>query len=270
MKKAIAVIGDIHGCLEEFDELLKLIQYDSSNIRLVLLGDLVDRGPSSSGVVARSRELNLECVKGNHEDKALRWHKHELNRLTTGKPNPMKSMNSYDASSLEKMKEEDWQYLESLPIRIQLEDYWWAMHAGVEPGVSWERQNPAQVMRVRYVNQYGKGVSLNSDLSQPENTKYWTEKWQGPYSIVYGHCVHSLDTPREDKHMFTLPSIVVPNSNFIGGFANINFPSIEYKCLGIDTGCVFGGNLTCAIIDGMNIEYAQVKAKHKYANSGKD
>lgn len=77
MKKITVLVGDIHGCLEEFNELLKSIQYDSRTMRLIALGDLMDRGPDQAGCVRRVRELNIECVKGNHEDKHIRWFKHE-------------------------------------------------------------------------------------------------------------------------------------------------------------------------------------------------
>lgn len=243
MEKVIVAVGDIHGCLEEFDELLKKIQYNKNQMRLVLLGDLVDRGPDSVGVVRRARELGLESIKGNHEDKALRWNKHEKNRLENGTKNPMKSMSESDAKSLEGMSDSDWSYLKNLPIKLDLGLNWYAVHAGVEPGVSFERQVPAQVMRVRYINEKGRGVALNPDKTQPEGTMYWDQKWQGPESLIYGHCVHDLHTVRVTN--------IVP----------------DVFCVGIDTGCVFGGHLTAAFMnskDHRHIEYVQVAAKQKY------
>lgn len=246
MEKIIVAVGDIHGCLEEFDELLKKIQYNPATMDMVLLGDLVDRGPDSAGVVARARELKLKAIKGNHEDKAIRFAKHEKNRLENGVANPMKSMSASDAKALEKMTEQDWSYLKNLPLKIDLGLNWYAVHAGVEPGVRFEKQIPAQVMRVRYVNGSGRGVALNPDKSQPEGTVYWDEQWKGPESIIYGHCVHDLKKVRHTVHN-------------------------GVSMLGIDTGCVFGGHLTAAFLhkdsfvpDIYSPEFVQVAAKQKY------
>lgn len=66
------VMGDIHGCLDEFNELVNKMQYQQGRDRLVLLGDLTDKGPDSLGVVRRARELGAMCVRGNHDDKVIR------------------------------------------------------------------------------------------------------------------------------------------------------------------------------------------------------
>lgn len=73
LPRRLFAVGDIHGCLDEFNELLDTIQYDyKSGDRLILLGDLVAKGPDSSGVVQRARETNAWCVRGNHDDKVVR------------------------------------------------------------------------------------------------------------------------------------------------------------------------------------------------------
>lgn len=68
------VVGDIHGCLANFDALLRSIVLTPDD-HLVLLGDYVDRGPDSSGVLKRIIELSqthhLTTVKGNHEQMML-------------------------------------------------------------------------------------------------------------------------------------------------------------------------------------------------------
>ncbi len=255
MKKPIAVVGDIHGCLEEFEELLKMLSYNSSNIRLISAGDLMDRGPNPSGCVKRIRELGIECVKGNHEDKHLRWRKHETARKEKGKPNPMKSLSLEERLQNEALSEEDIKWMYHLPVKINLLDDVWLVHGGVEPRCDFNRQNNAQMMRVRYVDERGIGKALNPDKSQPEGTVYWSEMWKGPQSIVYGHCVHNLKNPRVDYQANHEPLIAYTVDK-------INLPDV--KCLGIDTGCVFGGALTCAIFTENNVEFVQVPAKKKY------
>lgn len=68
----IFVMGDVHGCLNEMNELLNKIQFQSNKDVLILTGDLVFRGQDSLGVIRRARELNAHCVRGNHDDKVIR------------------------------------------------------------------------------------------------------------------------------------------------------------------------------------------------------
>lgn len=65
------VVGDVHGCLQELDELLRVVQFKRPN-NLIFVGDLLDKGPDSVGVVRRVRELGGVLVRGNHEGKHLR------------------------------------------------------------------------------------------------------------------------------------------------------------------------------------------------------
>ena len=72
------VIGDIHGCLDELRYLVEGLPLESGD-RLVFLGDYVDRGPNSKGVLTyildlqKTTDLELICLKGNHEDMFLAY-----------------------------------------------------------------------------------------------------------------------------------------------------------------------------------------------------
>src|SRR4051794_37675371 len=63
-------IGDIHGCLRAFDALLAEVDPQSDDV-LVTLGDYIDRGPNSKGVLDRLLSLGSRCrclpLKGNHD-----------------------------------------------------------------------------------------------------------------------------------------------------------------------------------------------------------
>ena len=63
-------IGDIHGCLQAFDRLLEIVRPQPDDL-LVTLGDYVDRGPDSAGVLNRLIEWQDRCrlvaLKGNHD-----------------------------------------------------------------------------------------------------------------------------------------------------------------------------------------------------------
>lgn len=242
-EKQIVAVGDIHGCLEEFEELLKVIQFDKERMRLILLGDLMDRGPDPVGCVRKARELGVERIMGNHEEKHLRWHNHEKKRLETGKPNPMRRMAEADVEANDNLNDQDWTWLKNSPLKLHVAGTLWAVHGGCEPRFSLDKQNPKQIIRCRYVNKDGVAQALNPDKSQPEGTVYWATMWQGPESIIYGHCVHDLKHIRVDNLIH------------------------DVQCIGIDTGCCFGGHLTAAFIPNDGVwrgEFAQVKAKKRY------
>ena len=71
------VIGDIHGRLDLYHAMIDAIEADDAerpqaDTQMILLGDLVDRGPDSAGVVARTRQWqeqrSVRILAGNHED----------------------------------------------------------------------------------------------------------------------------------------------------------------------------------------------------------
>lgn len=237
------VIGDVHGCLAEFQALLRLVSHTKGSDRLVLVGDLMDRGPDPAGCVRVALEAGAEAVLSNHEEKHTRWRKHEKNRAITGKKNPMKAFSDATAAQHAALSDADIEWFESLPLMLEVAPNLVVVHAGLESAFSVQDQSQA-VIRVRYVDngargKLGKMVGSES-MEQPPNTHNWSESWKGPQSVVYGHAVHSMTDPRVDE--------------FPGG-----------KCYGIDTGCVFGGRLTAmVIVPGREPEFAQVQAQKPY------
>jgi bis(5'-nucleosyl)-tetraphosphatase (symmetrical) len=255
-------IGDIHGCLWELECLLSILEaaghinykYSANNHknRLIFLGDLANRGPDSVGVVRLVKRLHeqskAESVLGNHDEQHVRFRRHTIQEALTGKKNPMKSMNAVALTAQRAFTDDDIAWMRNLPLKIQIHKDWWALHAGCETRFDFDHQDPAQLLRCRYLNADGKAVALNPDKSQPIDTVYWSEVWSGQQSIVYGHNVHSLTSPRVDER---------PNG---------------VKCIGIDTGAVFGGSLTSVILDWKNdndkdpvISYVQVQSQRDYA-----
>lgn len=71
----LAVIGDVHGCLPHLNKMLDQLASTAPEARIVTVGDYVDRGEDSSGVLTRLAALSVEgrvtCLKGNHEDMVL-------------------------------------------------------------------------------------------------------------------------------------------------------------------------------------------------------
>jgi len=75
MEARVFAVGDVHGCREELVRLLEALPLDEHD-RLVFLGDYVDRGPDSAGVVSALLELatarpSTTFLRGNHEDMLL-------------------------------------------------------------------------------------------------------------------------------------------------------------------------------------------------------
>lgn len=79
----LLVIGDVHGMLDELKDLLKKADFTTSRgDRVIFVGDLVNKGPESAGVVQYAMDMNATSVRGNHEDKVLRvWAGAEKARL---------------------------------------------------------------------------------------------------------------------------------------------------------------------------------------------
>jgi predicted phosphodiesterase len=79
----LLIIGDVHGMLDELKSLLDKADYTASRgDRVVFVGDLINKGPESAGVVQYAMAINATTVRGNHEDKVLRvWAGAEEARL---------------------------------------------------------------------------------------------------------------------------------------------------------------------------------------------
>lgn len=222
------VVGDVHGCLEELLELLEKVKYLPLVDRLIFVGDLIDRGPDPAGVVKFCRERDLECTMGNHEYQFLRWWKGNKH-LTKRK-------------GYEEFTDEDVSYINRMPYSLKLTDDLWIVHAGVKPGIPLDKQSKDDLIFLRYTDSDRNFISLRKIAKgQGDDAKFWTDFWFGPASIIYGHNVHSQESP--------LITEVAPG----------------VKCYGIDTGCCFGGRLTCLIVE--TGEIIQVKAKKIYYKS---
>ncbi len=238
MENRVLIIGDIHGCLEEFDELLRTVQYDPYQDRLILVGDLMDRGPEPNGVVRKARNLRAECVVGNHEMKYLRYRMHEERKDSNRHyKNPMNfDKGRYD--QYRNLSDEDWDYLINMPNYIKVDEKNYVVHAGFEPYKPIESQHPKVMAMLRFVNE--KGEMVGNLFHKVPGVYAWAEKWCRTENVIYGHQVWGLEAPRIDV-------------NEVGGY-----------CYGIDTGACYGGHLTCLILP--TYEMVQIKSKSAYAD----
>ena len=253
--KRTIVVGDIHGCIEEFDELLRKVAYRRGLNRLVLLGDLIDRGPDGPGVIRRAREIHAECVLGNHDEWHIRWRRWEEKVKSQGAKNPMRRKEPSRIVENERLSEKDMRWLRSLPIRIELGNNWVAVHGGFQPGLSSAEQKDNDVIRMRFVDEKTfEPMTLGDDFSQPEGSVFWAHAWRGPENVMYGHAVHG------NEPLHTVCKGEPPFELFREGWPE------TVQTLGLDTGCCFGGRLTAAVStdDFLTWEIVQVDAKRVY------
>ena len=149
------LVGDVHGWHDELCELLEKVNYAQGVDRLVLVGDLVARGPESGGAVARAIEFAAEAVRGNHDEKVLRWWREAKN---SGRNKAFKKVKLGDRHTLAiaQRSEEHFEHLESLPLVVDLPGHdLIVVHAGFAPGVSRDQQDPHLRMNSRSIDAQG-------------------------------------------------------------------------------------------------------------------
>jgi hypothetical protein len=229
-EQRVFLIGDIHGCYQEFMALLAKIGWDEDaddldDFRIILLGDLVDRGPKSAECVQFAREHGFEITRGNHDDRyvkyneKLKWHANNPN-------NPQPSwLKKYPERKkiLESLTAEDIEWLANAPTRIFLPDYnIVAVHAGFLPGVPMAEQKENTHMHVRFLFDRSRPAHLDpkNGHKPPLGSKFWAEDYEDKWDVVYGHHVWDNNAVKIHK---------TPNGR---------------TCWGIDTGACFGGLLT--------------------------
>ncbi|WP_426755780.1 metallophosphoesterase [Myxococcus sp. Y35] len=166
-------IGDVHGCLEELDALLTQCDWQPGD-RVVLVGDLVAKGPDSAGVVRRAREQGFLAVRGNHDAHVLRWH--------AGRAPRGKKLKPEHQQVLDTLTPEDWAWLEAQPLyRCFPELNVVAVHGGLVPGVPLEAQKEDELLNLRSI------LSDGTPSKRVDGGVPWASLWTGPELVIFGH-----------------------------------------------------------------------------------
>ena len=196
MNGRLIAIGDIHGCHLEFAELLERIAPEPAD-RIVLLGDLVNRGPDSARVIDLARQCRAISLLGNHELRLLKF------RRTGDK----KYAKEHDAETAGRLRPQDWAYLEAMPLTFEEPELNMVfVHGGFLPGEPWQRQ-PAEVLtRIQVVDRDGRPHKRSDAPDAPP----WADLWNGPPFVVYGH------TPRWEVYRLKW-SVGIDTSCVMGG-----------------------------------------------------
>ncbi|MCA1222580.1 polynucleotide kinase-phosphatase, partial [Streptomyces sp. 8L] len=206
------IIGDVHGCSAELESLLGALGYEDGvhpgGRTAVFVGDLVDRGPDSPGVLRRVMGMvaggTALCVPGNHENKLGRWFKGAKVQHTHGLAETIGQLEKEDDAFRAEVRT----FLQGLVSHYVLDGGDLVVcHAGLP-----EKYHGRTSGRVRSHALYGDTTGETDEFGLP--VRYpWAEDYRGRAAVVYGH------TP-------------VPDATWIN------------NTICLDTGAVFGGRLT--------------------------
>ncbi|GMH45161.1 hypothetical protein BSKO_13118 [Bryopsis sp. KO-2023] len=204
----VIIVGDIHGCCDEFLTLLKKCKYREDRDNLILVGDLVNKGPKSCEVLSEAVRLGAWAVRGNHDDGAL------MARTAFARNQEIDGRFQW----VKNLQPEHLEYLNSLPFTIFLPSHHvLVVHAGLLPGVKLDRQKLDHMYTMRDVVLHRKTKTFEARQIPCKNSTRWASKWTGPEHAIFGH-----DAIRKIQ----------------------KFP----LATGIDSGCVYGNKLTACIL----------------------
>jgi len=197
MNERIIAIGDIHGCYAEFAELLERVGIERVD-KLILLGDLVNRGPDSLKVIDLAKRHQAVSLLGNHELRLLNYRR-------TKDPAFLKET---DEETFSRLRPEDWTYLEQMPLTHEVADLQTVfVHGGFLPNEPWARQAAQVVTRIQVIDHEGKPRKRAECADCPA----WADLWSGPPFVVYGH------TPRPEIYKLKW-SVGIDTACVMGGY----------------------------------------------------
>ena len=210
------IIGDVHGCFEELMGLLEKLDYQVNDHRvthpqgrkLVLLGDLVDRGPATPSVLRLAMEScaagTAICVPGNHDVKLMKKLVGRDVRVTHGLAESLAQLERETPEFRERVVA----FVDGLVSHYVLDGGRLVVaHAGMKEAMQGRGSG-----RVRDFALYGETTGETDAYGLP--VRYdWAAEYRGAATVVYGH------TPVAE-------------------------PEWLNRTICVDTGCVFGGRLT--------------------------
>lgn len=219
------LIGDIHGCFVELHELLTQMGYiitprdpegfeagfevtHPKERRVIFLGDLVDRGPATPQVLSLAMSMVEQeralCVCGNHDAKLLRALRGKRVTLNHGLDRSMAQLETCSPHFRERVM----RFLDGLLSHYMLDSGKLCVaHAGLREDLQGRASG-----RVRSFALYGETTGETDSFGLPVRHD-WAAAYRGDTAVVYGH------TPSPD-------------------------PQWVNDTICLDSGCVFGGNLT--------------------------
>jgi predicted phosphodiesterase len=227
--RRLFIVGDIHGCLDEFKELLANADISREKTLIICCGDLVNKGPKSCETVAFVRSLGPDAilsVRGNHDEKVI----YERQRF---EKDPETQRQNVPYAWVKDLLPDDVTYLRELPYTISIPSVnIIVVHAGLVPGVPLLLQHPINMTTMRGIIAAPDG---SMEGTESKGIGLWAATWPGPEHVYFGH-------------------------NASRGLQRHPFAT------GLDTGCVYGKALTGVVMtpDGLEMQLHKVDAKMMY------
>jgi serine/threonine protein phosphatase 1 len=229
--RRVYAIGDIHGRRDLLDGMIEqirddLAEYPIEHALAVTLGDYVDRGPDSRGVVERLAKnpfpTEFVALKGNHEDMLIRFLRDPSIGATWSRNGGLETLHSYGIDVGQMMRDRGYEsaaaafekalprahmaFFASLRLSLSVGRYFFC-HAGVRPGVPFAHQREQDLLWIR-----DEFLRARTDFGK---------------IVVHGH------TPSP-------------------------FPEIRPNRINIDTGAFITGRLTCAVLEAEQPRFLSV------------
>lgn len=219
-------IGDVHGCDAKLADVHDRIASDLAerpvaDRRIIHVGDYVDRGPDSAGVIRRLQGMivadpRIICLRGNHDQMLLDFladpEAGASMFLGNGGKQTLRSfgvnLRSQNYAGLarqlaEAMSPAERSFTEHLRLTVRFGDYLF-VHAGIRPGVPLERQDDHDLIWIR--------------------EEFLTDTSDHGFVVVHGHTAADEPEVRDNR-------------------------------INVDTGAVFGGPLTCVVLEGNEVRF---------------
>jgi len=208
-------VSDIHGCVKTFKALIQeKIQFDPANDELYLLGDYVDRGPDSKGVLdyilnMQQQGYSVHTIRGNHDQMMIdAFHGIHLNWVEN---EGRATMRSFGVLNPKEIPNNYFTLIEEMNLYIELEDYY-LVHAGFD----FTRKDPfshsESMMTIR---------QMNIDNSIVQHKK-----------IIHGHTPvplnHIVDSVSSDSQTINIDNgCVMSNLNDYGSLIALELDSLK-------------------------------------------
>ena len=266
------LIGDVQGCCDALDALLAKIGFSPSRDRIFVLGDLVNRGPRSLDTLRTLRGLGnaAHCLLGNHD----------LNLLAVAHGVRKPHRGDTIQEILDAPDREQWlDWLRQRPLALSIDNAtggWLMVHAGVVP--QWTREQTLQlageverVLRSAAIGEflpvmYGdEPARWRDDLAGAERLRFIVNtltriRFVAADGTLDLHTKDGLDGARPGMFAwFDVPERATAGVPMACGhwatLGLINRPDL----LALDTGCVWGRQLTAVRVDGGRRDVVQVE-----------
>lgn len=251
--RRIIILGDVHGCIDEFNQILRLCSYKAESDILVSVGDLVNKGPSSVSVLDRVQRYGALVVRGNHEEAALAaWR--EVRR---GLPPPkmkyawVKDLDDGLVSTLN-----------ALPFTLRLPSYnVTVVHAGLVPGIAVEDQNPKDLLLMRDVVPVREcGAATYDEDGNGESNEDSESEGDGVPAVVKDENTAVFRFRGSKRHHPNGRSWSSVWTGFPDGghvfFGHDAARGLQEQpwATGLDGGCVYGGRLYAALLPPLDVD----------------